>query len=241
MYRSSATGPVTSLRRCSGARRRPASRRQPLLRHGQLRRRRAARTSACSRGRLTSAASCSSARGADTAPGARSEETCPMWRDPRALGAGHLEAVLQLPGDLRDRSGHLLRRRGRHAGRRSRRAARDGHLRGLRHRRRAGAHGSRIRLGDQFRYPTLRRSGRRPGRRLPLSLDDVTANTTGARRGAGLLERHRRRRPPTGLPIGTVSSVHYVGGNLTEVGAREAARQLQRLSFVTVLLWFPAP
>ncbi len=74
-----------------------------------------------------------------------------------------------------------------------------------------------------------------------LSLDDVTANTpvhvgepvfSSGIAGAAL---------PAGLPIGTVSSVHYVGGNLTKSVLVKPLASYSAYSFVTVLLWFPAP
>lgn len=46
---------------------------------------------------------------------------------------------------------------------------------------------------------------------------------------------------PAGLPVGTVSSVHYVGGNLTKSVLVQPLANFTSFSDVTVLLWFPAP
>jgi rod shape-determining protein MreC len=82
-------------------------------------------------------------------------------------------------------------------------------------------------------------SGRGVG--YPLSLSGVTAGVhvkvgelvlSSGIAGAAL---------PAGLPIGTVSYVHYTGNSLTKTVLVKPVASLSNLSVVTVLQWFPAP
>jgi len=75
----------------------------------------------------------------------------------------------------------------------------------------------------------------------PLTLSGVTANMaprvgetvyTSGTSGASL---------PAGIPVGTVATVHYVGGSLTKSVLVMPFAQLQQLGYVSVLQWFPAP
>jgi rod shape-determining protein MreC len=82
-------------------------------------------------------------------------------------------------------------------------------------------------------------SGRGSG--YPLELSGVTANMsphvgelvyTSGVMGDSL---------PAGLPVGTVSSVHYSDGSLTKSVEVKPIASLQGLGYVTVLQWFPTP
>jgi cell shape-determining protein MreC len=46
---------------------------------------------------------------------------------------------------------------------------------------------------------------------------------------------------PAGLPVGTVSFVHYSGGSNTKTVQVKPVADLQGVGEVTVLQWFPAP
>ena len=79
------------------------------------------------------------------------------------------------------------------------------------------------------------------GAGYPLDLSGVTADMsphdgqivyTSGIAGASL---------PAGIPVGKVSFVHYSGGALTKTVQVTSVADLQGLSYVTVLQWFPAP
>lgn len=46
---------------------------------------------------------------------------------------------------------------------------------------------------------------------------------------------------PAGIPVGTVSAVHYVGGSLTKTVLVKPLADLQGTGYVSVMQWFPAP
>jgi rod shape-determining protein MreC len=46
---------------------------------------------------------------------------------------------------------------------------------------------------------------------------------------------------PAGIPIGTVSAVHYAGGSLTKTVLVEPLANLEGVGYVSVMQWFPAP
>jgi rod shape-determining protein MreC len=46
---------------------------------------------------------------------------------------------------------------------------------------------------------------------------------------------------PAGIPVGTVTSVHYTGGSLTKTVQVTPVSSIQGVGYVTVLQWFPSP
>ncbi|MGO8874652.1 MAG: rod shape-determining protein MreC [Acidimicrobiales bacterium] len=96
-------------------------------------------------------------------------------------------------------------------------------------------------FGVSFGTPALYAVAGGRGTGYPLSLSNVTASTpvtdhelvySSGIAGASL---------PAGIPVGTVSSVHYTRGTLTKSVLVTPVADLSGLSTVTVILWFPAP
>ncbi len=96
-------------------------------------------------------------------------------------------------------------------------------------------------FGVRFGVPGWVAQAEGRGAGYPLVLEGVTANMsphdgqlvyTSGIAGASL---------PAGIPVGKVSFVHYSGGSLTKTVQVTPVADLQGLSYVTVLQWFPAP
>jgi len=79
------------------------------------------------------------------------------------------------------------------------------------------------------------------GAGYPLALSGVTATMTPRDGQIVYTSGITGASLPAGIPVGKVSSVHYSGGALTKTVQVVPVADLQGLSYVTVLQWFPAP
>lgn len=79
------------------------------------------------------------------------------------------------------------------------------------------------------------------GTGYPLELSGVTANMSPYKGELVYTSGVMGDSLPAGLPVGTVSSVHYSGGLLTKTVQVAPVASLQGVGYVTVLQWFPTP
>ena len=96
-------------------------------------------------------------------------------------------------------------------------------------------------VGVRFGRSELASWGTGQGGSSGLALDGETANMSPTGPGRpSITSGHHRRAHPAGIPVGTVTSVHYSGGLLTKSVLVTPLAQLSGLGYVTVLQWFPA-